>query len=202
MAPKTKKQFEDIRIEKKQQIINAALKLFANYGFHETSISKIAKEAWISKGLLYNYFESKESLLREIMAEFSETIMNLMNPDHDDEITSQEMEDFFTLIIDLLKSNKEQWKLYHQVSMQQGVTDILMEDAFLFKMEKNQQLIYKYFAERFDNPELEMFIFSSMFKGFSVQYVFSENNIPEEITTEFKKRLKEMFIKPKKRYEK
>lgn len=198
MTPKTKKQFEEIRIEKKQQIFKAALKLFANNGFYETSISKIAKEACISKGLLYNYFDSKEALLREIMEAFSETIMNLMNPDHDDEITTKEMEDFFTLIFDLLKSNKEQWKLYHQISMQHGITEVLMEESFLLKMGKNQQLILKYFAERFDNPELEMFIFSSMFKGFSVQYVFSENDIPNEITNEFKKRLKEMFIKNKK----
>jgi AcrR family transcriptional regulator len=198
MSPRTAKQFEDIRIEKKQQILEVALRLFANMGFHETSISKIAKEAGISKGLLYNYFESKESLLQEIMLSFTETIMTLMNPDHDDEITSLEMEDFFTLIIDLLKSNKEQWKLYHQISMQQGVNDFFSFHSSDARMKKNQSLIYKYFAERFENPQLELFIFSSMFKGFSVQYVFAMEEIPDEITREFKKRLKEMFIRPKK----
>jgi hypothetical protein len=124
--------------------------------------------------------------------------MTLMNPDHDDEITSLEMEDFFTLIIDLLKSNKEQWKLYHQISMQQGVNDFFSFHSSDARMKKNQSLIYKYFAERFENPQLELFIFSSMFKGFSVQYVFAMEEIPDEITREFKKRLKEMFIRPKK----
>jgi len=197
MSPRTAKQFEEIRIEKKQQILDAALTLFANLGFHETSISKIAKEAGISKGLLYNYFESKEALLQEIMLSFTDTIMNLMNPDHDDEITSQEMEDFFTLIIDLLKSNKEQWKLYHQISMQQGVNDFFSLESADERMMKNQLLIFKYFSERFKNPQLELFIFGSMFKGFSVQYVFASHEMPDEITREFKKRLKEMFIKPK-----
>ncbi|MDV7394640.1 helix-turn-helix domain-containing protein, partial [Arthrospira platensis SPKY1] len=44
-----------------------ALELFAEKGFASTSISQIAKEAGISKGLMYNYFESKEQLLHEII---------------------------------------------------------------------------------------------------------------------------------------
>lgn len=65
--PRTKKQFEKIRNEKIELIKNSALKLFAENGYHSTSISKIAKSAKISKGLIYNYFESKESLLHDIM---------------------------------------------------------------------------------------------------------------------------------------
>jgi AcrR family transcriptional regulator len=45
----------------------AALELFARQGYHSTSISQIAKEAGVSKGLLYNYFASKEVLLEDII---------------------------------------------------------------------------------------------------------------------------------------
>ena len=67
MSPKSAKQFNDIRTQKKELIMNVALELFAENGFHATSISQIAKKAKISKGLTYNYFESKKEILDEII---------------------------------------------------------------------------------------------------------------------------------------
>ncbi len=197
MSPRTAKQFEIIRWEKRQQILDVSVRLFADKGFHASSISMIAKEAGISKGLMYNYFDSKEALLQEIMDEITADVMNLMNPDHDDEITSQEMEDFFSLIIDLMKKNNEHWKLYFQISLQKDVFEILRKDEYSEKIQKSQELIYKYFAERFVKPELEILVFSSLFKGFSTQYVYSPDLYSDEMIEKFKQRLKAMFIKEK-----
>ena len=47
--------------------MDAALELFVTYGYQGTTISQIAKKASVSKGLLYNYFKSKEELLHEII---------------------------------------------------------------------------------------------------------------------------------------
>lgn len=197
MSPRTAKQYEEIRTDKRKQIMDAAVKLFAEKGFHAASISLIAKEAGISKGLMYNYFDSKETLLKEIMDELTNQVMDLMNPDHDDEITSQEMEDFFSLIIKLLKENHEHWKLYFQLSMKKDVFEIIQKDYNSERIQKSQALIYKYFEERFDNPQLEMFVFSSTFKGFAMQYVYAPNMFPDETIKQFKNRLIEMFIKDK-----
>ena len=49
--------------------MSVALKLFAEKGYHATSISQIAVKAKVSKGLMYNYFSSKEDLLDEIIEE-------------------------------------------------------------------------------------------------------------------------------------
>jgi len=67
MSPRSPEQFESIRQERKQEIIEAATKLFAHKGFASTSISDIAKEVGMSKGLFYNYFESKEELRQELL---------------------------------------------------------------------------------------------------------------------------------------
>src|SRR5690625_3868109 len=53
---------ENIR---KEQIMKAAIKVFAVNGFKSTKISLIAKEAGISHGLVYHYFKSKEEVLNE-----------------------------------------------------------------------------------------------------------------------------------------
>ena len=51
--------FWELKKEKQVRIINAALKVFATYGYNHSSTDEIVKTAEISKGLLFHYFESK-----------------------------------------------------------------------------------------------------------------------------------------------
>ena len=51
--------FFDLKQEKQDRMINAILKIFAENGYHHASTDDIVKEAHISKGLLFHYFESK-----------------------------------------------------------------------------------------------------------------------------------------------
>ncbi len=197
MSPRTTKQNQEIREIKRQQILDTALNLFSDSGFHATSISKIAKEAGISKGLMYNYFESKEALLFAIVDEISTEIMDMMNPDHDDEITTQEMEDFFTLMFDSLNEKREHWKLYYQITMQKDVLEYLTEQSKSERTVKNNQLIAKYFMERFENPQVEMLLFSSLFKGFSMQYVFAPEMFNQQMIDDFKAKLISLIVKEK-----
>lgn len=46
----------------KDDILQASLNAFLKYGFHNTTMAKIAQEAGIAKGTLYLYFDSKEAL--------------------------------------------------------------------------------------------------------------------------------------------
>jgi len=52
--------------DKRQNIIQATIKLIAEYGFHGTPISMIAKEAEVGAGTIYRYFKDKDSLVLEI----------------------------------------------------------------------------------------------------------------------------------------
>ena len=54
--------FFDVKKEKQDSIINASLKVFAENGYRKASTDVIVKEAGISKGLLFHYFESKKGL--------------------------------------------------------------------------------------------------------------------------------------------
>ncbi len=65
MTPLNENQLEQIRNERKQQILEAALKVFSENGIKLTKISMIAKEAGVSHGLVYHYFQSKEEVLYE-----------------------------------------------------------------------------------------------------------------------------------------
>ncbi len=50
-------------VDKKDLIINAALKLFVDNGFHGTATSRIAQEAGVANGTLFQYFRTKDDLV-------------------------------------------------------------------------------------------------------------------------------------------
>ena len=50
-------------MDKRKQILDAALKLFTEYGFHGTPTSLIAKEAGVANGTLFHYFATKDALV-------------------------------------------------------------------------------------------------------------------------------------------
>ena len=55
--------------DRPEEILNAALELFTEKGFAATRMDDVAKNAGISKGTLYNYFESKESIFYAVVQE-------------------------------------------------------------------------------------------------------------------------------------
>jgi len=195
MAPRTARQYEEIREEKKKLIMEVALELFANDGYHSTSISKIAKKAQMSKGLMYNYFDSKEDLLSSIFDNIMNRIMDMLDPNHDEEITKKEAENFFDRFFDVLIHNPQEWKLFYQLSVQQDVMNLLMKETMNSRVQDNQQLILNYFTKQnFKDPELAIVLFSSIFKGFTLMYAFAPEMFSEELLQKLKKKMKELFI--------
>lgn len=59
----------DNKRKKRKKIIEVAIKLFVERGFHGTPTSLIAKEAGIGTGTLFNYFKTKDILINEIFIE-------------------------------------------------------------------------------------------------------------------------------------
>lgn len=54
--------FENLEEEKRQRILNAAMKEFAARGYDDASTNAIVERAGISKGLLFHYFKNKKQL--------------------------------------------------------------------------------------------------------------------------------------------
>lgn len=63
-----------IMTEKQENILNAALHLFAREGYAATSTAKVAKAAGVSEGLIFKHYGSKEGLLAAIMKQSTEAI--------------------------------------------------------------------------------------------------------------------------------
>jgi AcrR family transcriptional regulator len=56
----------DRQADRRRQILEAAVKVFAQKGFHAARVGDVAKEAGVAYGLVYHYFDSKEELLEAI----------------------------------------------------------------------------------------------------------------------------------------
>jgi AcrR family transcriptional regulator len=58
-----------VATDKRRQILDAAIRVFARQGFHSTRVSDIADEAGVAYGLVYHYFSSKDEVLNELFSE-------------------------------------------------------------------------------------------------------------------------------------
>jgi AcrR family transcriptional regulator len=56
----------DRQADRRRQILAAAVKVFAEKGFHASRVGDVAEEAGVAYGLVYHYFNSKEDLLETI----------------------------------------------------------------------------------------------------------------------------------------
>jgi TetR/AcrR family fatty acid metabolism transcriptional regulator len=55
--------------EKRKLILDAAIRVFADHGYHGARVGDIAEQAGVAHGLLYHYFASKDDVLRSIFVE-------------------------------------------------------------------------------------------------------------------------------------
>lgn len=56
------------RIDKRQAILDAAFRVFAEQGYDQAGVDAIAAEAGVAKATIYNHFGDKETVLRELIA--------------------------------------------------------------------------------------------------------------------------------------
>ncbi|TSE05276.1 MULTISPECIES: TetR/AcrR family transcriptional regulator [Aquimarina] len=66
-------------MNKKDQIVDAATKLFSERGFENTPISLVCEKANVSKGLIFHHFKTKNDLLREIFSKTTQLIVEISN---------------------------------------------------------------------------------------------------------------------------
>ena len=78
--------------EKRRQILDAAVRVFARKGFHTSRVGDIAEEAGVAHGLLYHYFSSKDEVLETVFRENWGVLLERINAVEDgDEPASEQL---------------------------------------------------------------------------------------------------------------
>ncbi|WP_235949842.1 TetR/AcrR family transcriptional regulator [Paenibacillus apii] len=123
--------------ERREQIKNAALKVFAKRGIEGTKMSMIAAEAGISQGLSYRYFSSKEEiftlLVQEAIDEAQSAIRNIPN------LPGSPREQFKSFTEKMLEDNHK----YYFMLLQQAQTseEVPMQVKQLLKQYQAEETI-------------------------------------------------------------
>lgn len=182
MSPRTKEQVNIIRNEKEKLIMDTALKLFANNGFDSTSVSAIAKEAGISKGLMYNYFESKEDLLHRIVIGNIYNFFEMLQVADADNIKKEEVILFINQNLDLIKRETSFFKLYFSLSFQPVVFSLLEKEIMDVFTPIIETFVNYYAQQGFSNPLVRArFLFATL-DGIGMHYIIDPETFPLEDT--------------------
>lgn len=99
---------EQKKMETRQAILDAAVKLFAENGFEQTSIEDIATEAGIGKTTVYGYFSNKKDIfLNYCDEELDLAFTQLQEADNSNKSLHDLLVDFFMLKFTFITSNRE-----------------------------------------------------------------------------------------------
>ena len=171
--------------EKQENILQAALVLFAKEGYHATSTSKVAKAAGVSEGLIFRHFGNKEGLLQAILAEGERRLKDLFV----DIVMESEPKEVIRKTIEMSskidKSDYDFWKLQFKLKWE-------LEVSGDEKMEPLKMALTNAFSKLgYNSPELEaqlLILFidalgSAVLKGSSlnvdemIQFLLSKYNL-------------------------
>ena len=184
MNPRTESSFAEMRKKSRELIINEATILFAENGFRETTIEKIARKAGISKGLIYNYFSSKDDLLESIITcgfpYFDEIADNV--PENLPAI--DQLESLLNNFITSLKKNLAFWKLYQSIISHPTVSRGMVKFKEYFETVFSP-LLSKIFTALFtqiseSEISIEVLIFAALLDGIAFDYVVIGEDYPLE----------------------
>jgi AcrR family transcriptional regulator len=77
--------------DKRRQILDAAISVFATRGFHACRVSDVADEAGVAYGLVYHYFGSKEEILNTLFSERWQIMLDaIAEIDRRDDLSARE----------------------------------------------------------------------------------------------------------------
>ena len=85
----------DVSEVRKNQILEAAIKIFSEKGIHKARMSDIAEASGLSKGSLYWYFDSKDSMLLSLMKRVFEPELNDFSALLSDQRSAEERLDLY-----------------------------------------------------------------------------------------------------------
>ena len=94
---------------KGDQIIQAALRVFAEHGLHGTPVPPIAAEAGVGVGTLYRYFDSKETLVNAVFKSAKSKLKDYLQEDHFEDDPRQVFHRFWNNLVRFTTDHPEEF---------------------------------------------------------------------------------------------
>lgn len=170
MSPRTKEENLKIQEQTRLKIVMAALKAFGEKGYASTSVSQIAREAEISKGLIYHYFSSKEDVLKGIfamMVQEGEVIMG----DWENKTPAEKLRHTISESVSFIRNQPNVMRFMMSLALQPAaIADLeeVMEEQKGQMMARYQQL---FLDLGYTDPEAEAYYTGALLDGAAMGYL-------------------------------
>jgi AcrR family transcriptional regulator len=165
---------------KRALILQKALELFASKGFHSATTAEIAIAAGIAKGTLFNYFKSKEHLLRSLVFETLLKLADMIDPNHDGIVTRDEFYGVIHKSKQWIVENPQFLSLYFSMVSQPAVFNLFKAEIWEQMAPYLEKLSAFFQKEEFTNPSAETRFFLAMLDGIGIHYAMDPENFPIE----------------------
>jgi len=172
-------------MDKRDQIIRIATKLFSERGFDKTPLSVVCEEANVSKGLIFHHFKNKNDLLREIFKSTTKLIVEINRPQSSNQTAQEKLLELIESFFSQLKTDKLFFQLNLNVMLQPTTRDIL-DDL----IKERSSFIMDSVKVIFDdinptNSLVKSYLFISELDGIALNYLGIFDEFPlEEIKKE------------------
>ncbi len=179
MAPRTKQQLDELKSNRKQSILDAAMKVFSKNGYHGATVSDIAREAGISKGLLYTYFPGKEELLDELL-QYGLTRMSgyLTFIPPKGISNSKEFGEVIRKTINLYTQEQDFWRVYITIILQKEIS-ARFEQMIAGAMQEYLGIFATYFKKKkVADPVTEAMLLGSILDGVMIGVALAPDMYP------------------------
>lgn len=181
MSPRTKTQLKEFKENKRRQILEAAMKVFAKNGYNGATISMVAGEAAISKGLLYTYFDSKEILLDHLLKFGLEKAAEFMKSESvPAPVNRKTFAAGLRSMVALFRKEEDFWRLYCMLILQKNMTEKFEKEVGAF-FSQYLSVYTAYFKQKgCANPEAEAMLFGSVLDGLMFDMLVAPHEYPVE----------------------
>jgi AcrR family transcriptional regulator len=177
---------EKVKKDKRVEIIEKAIEMFADKGYHATSVQEIAKALSISKGGFYTYFPSKDDLIIEIFHYYSEKMRSGMKQVSEDLPPKRRMEMQLKVQIENYIAHKPFMQMHFReqnASIIKGIQVFIRKNFFELSKWYESHLLQIY------GPKIEPYlsdvitICEGMKQSFIRMFMFNEESVDiEEFT--------------------
>ncbi len=179
-----------MKTNQKDQIMEAALRLFAEKGYGNTSIAAIAREAGVAQGLMYNYFDSKEDLLRGLLEKGFQGVQESMSAYNEPHPPQKAIAMHITATFAHVAGNKDFWRLFHAIKLQDQVQAYINTEYAEAKTFILKTLATNFKKLGYKSPNEESKLFFAMIDGLVVNHLmdpksFSLNSIKKLILKKY-----------------
>ena len=160
--PRRPEQYEQLRAESVRHLLDAARTTFVRLGYDRATIRAIAREAGVAQGLLYNYFRSKEDLLRTVFQEGVRDVGEALAAGSGAGTPAEQLERVIRRSFELVRERREFWLLSHMLRFQPKTVALTAELSAWTQMVRAQlETLLRKIGHR-DAPALSRVLFAAI----------------------------------------